>query len=110
MANPVPQFHHLVSTIRDLYPDFAYLHIVEPRIDGVFDRESVSAQQLHERDMLATLWAPKLLISAGGYDRAMGLEAAEKTGVLVAYGRLFISNVSIWCLDLVEISNTSTLA
>lgn len=80
MANPVPQFHHLVSTIRDLYPDFSYLHIVEPRIDGASDRESVSAQQLHERDMLAGLWAPKPLISAGGYDRALGLEAAEKTG------------------------------
>ncbi|KZP04673.1 FMN-linked oxidoreductase [Athelia psychrophila] len=92
MANPVPQFTHLVSTIRDLYPDFAYLHVVEPRVDGYTDREAIPANQLKERDALYGLWAPKPLISAGGYTRELGLDVAQRTGQLVAYGRLFISN------------------
>ncbi|KZP02796.1 FMN-linked oxidoreductase [Athelia psychrophila] len=92
MANPVPQFTHLISTVRDPYPDFAYLHVLEPRVDGGTDRETVSAHQVKERDVLHALWAPRPLISAGGYDRQMGLDVAQKTDQLVAYGRLFLSN------------------
>ncbi|KZP21341.1 FMN-linked oxidoreductase [Athelia psychrophila] len=92
MTNPGPQFTHLISTIRDLYPDFAYLHILEARVDGVVDRETVSVNLLKERDALHALWAPRPLITAGGYDRELGLDVAQKTGQLVAYGRLFISN------------------
>lgn len=98
MTNPVPQYTHLISTIRDLYPDFAYLHVVEPRVDGSAERtvrETVPVNQLEQRDTLHALWAPKPLISAGGYDRELGLDAAQKAGQLVAYGRLFISNVSL---------------
>ncbi|KZP21343.1 FMN-linked oxidoreductase [Athelia psychrophila] len=92
MANPVPQFTHLISTIRALYPDFAYLHVVGPRVNGHFDRETVPVNQLTQRDTLYDLWAPKPLVSAGGYDRELGLDMAQRTGQLVAYGRLFISN------------------
>ncbi|KAF7967163.1 hypothetical protein HWV62_35640 [Athelia sp. TMB] len=92
MANPLPQFTHLISSIRTLYPNFAYLHIVEPRVDGWVDRTTIPASQTKERDTLHALWSPKPLISAGGHDRATGLEAAQKSGVLIAYGRLFISN------------------
>ena len=94
MAHPEPQFTHLVSNIRNLYPDFAYLHVVEPRVDGWADRATIPASQTKERDAIYALWSPKPLISAGGHDRATGLEAAQRSGVLVAYGRLFISNVS----------------
>lgn len=68
--------------------------MVEPRVDGGIDRSTVSGDQLKERDVLHALWAPKPLISTGGYDRETGLDAAQKKGQLVAYGRLFISNVS----------------
>lgn len=40
MANPRPQLGRLVRRIRDHYPYFAYLHIVEPRVDGHTDRET----------------------------------------------------------------------
>lgn len=96
MENPGPQFTYLIRTIRDLYPEFAYLHVLEPRIDGATDRETISVDQLKERDALHALWDPKPLISAGGYDREMGLAVAQKKGQLVAYGRLFISNVSFY--------------
>ena len=95
MASPEPQFTHLISNIRTLYPDFAYLHVVEPRVDGWADRATIPASQTEERDVLYALWSPKPLVSAGGHDRATGLDTAQRTGVLVAYGRLFISNVSI---------------
>lgn len=105
MTNPEPQFAHLISSIRDLYPGFAYLHVLEPRVDGWTDRETISTIQVKERDALHAIWAPKPLISAGGYDRELGLDVAQKTGQLVAYGRLFISNVSSYHPGLVELSN-----
>ncbi|KZP09248.1 FMN-linked oxidoreductase, partial [Athelia psychrophila] len=92
MSNPVPQFTHLVCAIRDLYPEFAYLHVIEPRVNNYEDVETIPAHKWAERDALYALWAPKPLISAGGYDRELGLDVAQKTGRLVAYGRLFISN------------------
>lgn len=94
MASPESQFTHLISNIRALYPDFAYLHVVEPRVDGSVDRATIPPSQTAERDALHALWSPKPLVSAGGHDRATGLDTAQHTGVLVAYGRLFISNVS----------------
>ncbi|KAF7984526.1 hypothetical protein HWV62_13697 [Athelia sp. TMB] len=92
MASPESQFTHLISNIRALYPDFAYLHVVEPRVDGWADRATIPASQTEERDALYALWSPKPLVSAGGHDRATGLETAQRTGALVAYGRLFIAN------------------
>ncbi|KAF7975952.1 hypothetical protein HWV62_13717 [Athelia sp. TMB] len=92
MANPAPQFTHLINNIRTSYPDFAYLHVVEPRVDGGVDRQTIPAGQTEERDALYAIWSPKPLVSAGGHDRATGLDTAQRTGVLVAYGRLFISN------------------
>ncbi|KAF7975953.1 hypothetical protein HWV62_8076 [Athelia sp. TMB] len=92
MASPEPQFTHLISNIRTLYPDFAYLHVVEPRVDGSVDRATIPPSQTAERDALYALWSPKPLVSAGGHDRATGLDSAQQTGVLVAYGRLFIAN------------------
>ena len=45
-------------------------------------------------DFLREIWSPRPLVSAGGYTRETALEAAETTGnQLVAFGRLFISNV-----------------
>ncbi|KZP05641.1 WD40 repeat-like protein [Athelia psychrophila] len=51
--------------------------------------------KLGKKDRTAVKEAPRTrqpLISAGGYDQELGLDVAQKTGQLVAYGRLFISN------------------
>ncbi|KAJ7141770.1 hypothetical protein C8R43DRAFT_1238404 [Mycena crocata] len=66
MADPKPTFTHLVSQIKASHPDFAYLHVVQPRING--DK------------------------SAGGYTRQTALETAEKDGDIIAFGRLFLAN------------------
>ncbi len=93
MEEPKPTFAHLVSQIKSRHPDLAYLHIVEPRIFGNFDREAVGADE--ENDFIREIWAPKTLIAAGGYNRQTAMEAADKTSDLIAFGRHFVSNVSV---------------
>lgn len=38
MEDPKPTFKYLVERIKELYPDFAYIHIVDPRAEGNRDR------------------------------------------------------------------------
>ncbi|KAK0236621.1 NADH:flavin oxidoreductase/NADH oxidase [Armillaria nabsnona] len=90
MKEPKPTFAHLVSQIKSRHPDRAYLHIVEPRIFGNFDREAVGADE--ENDFIREIWAPKTLIAAGGYNRQTAMGAADKTSDLIAFGRHFVSN------------------
>jgi NADPH2 dehydrogenase len=94
MKDPVPQFTHVISRIRDLYPDFSYIHVIEPRVDGSVSRDTASLQETDQNDFIHKLWAPRPLISVGAFDRELGLEAAEKKGHLIAYGRPFVANVS----------------
>lgn len=98
MRHPEPTFAALVARIRDVYPRFAYLHVVEPRIAGAWDRTPLEGES---NDFLRVIWkGPKsssngsVYISAGGYTPGSALEHAEKYGELVAFGRHFISNVS----------------
>ena len=39
MTDPRPTFSYLVSEIAKRQPNFAYIHLVEPRADGVSDSE-----------------------------------------------------------------------
>lgn len=57
----------------------------------------VRAQKRHAaNDFLRDIWAPKVYISAGGYDRDDALRQADERGnELVAFGRIFIANVSL---------------
>lgn len=92
MKDPVPQFTHIITRIRDLYPDFSYIHVIEPRVDGVATRDAVSSHEANQRDFIHDLWAPRPLISVGAFDRKLGLEVSEKKGHLIAYGRPFLAN------------------
>ncbi len=38
-ANLKPTFSYLVSEITKRFPNFAYLHVVEPRVEGNVDRD-----------------------------------------------------------------------
>ncbi|KAJ7155043.1 hypothetical protein C8R46DRAFT_1005166 [Mycena filopes] len=90
MKNPLPTFSHVISQVAERHPDFAYLHLVEPRIAGNFTREDTPGEQ-ESNAPFAALWAPRPLIRAGGFTRAGAIEAAE-SGALVAFGRFYISN------------------
>jgi len=94
MKDPVPQYTDVITRIRDLYPNFSYIHVVEPRVDGSTTRVAVSSHEASQSDFIHDLWSPRPLISVGAFDRKLGLEVAEKKGYLIAYGRPFISNVS----------------
>jgi NADPH2 dehydrogenase len=96
MANPVPQYSHFVATLKSKHPTLAYLHVIEPRIDGTI--EAVVQSGEHEsNDFIRAIWKPRPLISAGGYTRQGALKRAEK-GELIAFGRFYISNVRFFNL------------
>ncbi|KAJ7617526.1 hypothetical protein DFH06DRAFT_104087 [Mycena polygramma] len=88
--HPKPTYAHLVTELRDCYPDFAYLHIVEPRADGGETRDVIP--EGYSNDFIREIWGNHPLISAGGYDRATALKTAGETGELIAFSRKFIGN------------------
>ncbi|KAJ7886911.1 hypothetical protein B0H13DRAFT_894701 [Mycena leptocephala] len=88
--DPKPTYGHLVTELRNRYPDLAYLHAVEPRADG--DGTSTTMKEHHSNDFLREIWGDRPFISAGGYTRASGIAAAEEKGDLIAYARPYIAN------------------
>lgn len=91
MADPKPTFSYVAERLSQSYPNFAYLHVVEPRIDGATEGDCGAGES---NDFLRKIWSPKPYIAAGAYGRDNAIEHADKTEDLVAFGRHFISNVS----------------
>ncbi|KAF7368594.1 FMN-linked oxidoreductase [Mycena venus] len=89
MADPLPTFSYVISQLAARHTNLAYLHLVEPRINGNATRDEVGAHE--SNDSLRALWAPRPLIRAGGFTRQAAIEAAE-SGNLIAFGRHYISN------------------
>jgi NADPH2 dehydrogenase len=92
MADPEPQFTHLISELRLL--GLAYLHLVEPRIAGNVDRTVDDKETLH---FAFRAWGESgPVILAGGYTAEKANEALDTTfkgkAVAFAFGRHFISN------------------
>lgn len=90
MDDPIPQFSYLIHELRQF--DLAYLHLVEPRVSGVVDRDPENetlnfALQSWGRD--------KPVFIAGGFTTESAIEAVEKKyhdhPVAVVFGRRFIS-------------------
>ncbi|KAF8506296.1 putative NADPH2 dehydrogenase chain OYE2 [Hysterangium stoloniferum] len=84
MADPIPQFTHVITSIRDAYPNFAYIHLIEPDLDR-------NPDDTGSNDPFRALWAPRPFFSANGYTPENAEMAANK-GDIVAFGRYFISN------------------
>ncbi|KAJ7701964.1 hypothetical protein B0H17DRAFT_1157687 [Mycena rosella] len=91
MEDLIPTFSHLIPELAVRHPTLAYLHLVEPRIEGGATREESSVGAHESNDTLRALWAPRPFIRAGGFSREGALVAAE-SGDLIAFGRLFIAN------------------
>jgi NADPH2 dehydrogenase len=94
MADPLPTFSYVLEQLKARHPDLAYIHLVEPRVSGNVTRPEGEVDAHESNAPLRAIWAPRPLISAGGFTREAALEAADTTGSLIAFGRLFISNVS----------------
>jgi NADPH2 dehydrogenase len=93
MENPIPTFAHVVRALRE-FPRLAYLHIIEPRVEGTTTVEASAHNAGHSNDFIRELWGSRTLISAGGYTRAQALDRAER-GEIIAFGRLFLANVRL---------------
>ncbi|KAJ8092791.1 hypothetical protein PM082_023619 [Marasmius tenuissimus] len=97
--DPVPTYSYLVEELKKAHPTLAYIHKVDPRVDGI---PNVDQTGNHSNDFLREIWTNehgrneaengRRLISSGSYDLESGTELADSEGDLVAYGRLFISN------------------
>ncbi|KAH8925089.1 FMN-linked oxidoreductase [Atractiella rhizophila] len=90
-------FPHIISFLRLKYPNLAFLHLINPRINGGIEKDDdPSPEQLASLSELRATWAPLPIILAGGYlpdNAAKELHEAEgKETVLIAMGRYFISN------------------
>jgi 2,4-dienoyl-CoA reductase-like NADH-dependent reductase (Old Yellow Enzyme family) len=92
--NPVSVFSHLVEELRRRHPNFGYLHVIESRVQGIFDRDDRAVEQ-ESNDFLRVIWAGKPWISAGGFSRDNAIKQADEKRELVAFGRYFTSNVSL---------------
>ena len=96
MQDPRSTFAYLVSAVRDKHPKLAYLHSTEPRVSG---DAGITPHPEASNDFLREIWnggeggEERVFISAGGYTRETALRTAENSGGLVAFGRLYISNV-----------------
>ncbi|KAF9077372.1 hypothetical protein BDP27DRAFT_1283307 [Rhodocollybia butyracea] len=91
MEDPIPTYSYVVKTIKGLYPDFAYISVCEPRVAGSTTMDSNIAQS-DSNDFIRKIWAPKPLITAGGFDRESAIQQADSTGDLIAFGRKYIPN------------------
>ncbi|KIY72910.1 FMN-linked oxidoreductase [Cylindrobasidium torrendii FP15055 ss-10] len=95
-VDAVPVFTALVNAVKERYPKLAYLHIVEPRVLGLYDRKDGTPEGESNdfvRDLLKGTDIP--LISAGGYTTESAVETADQKGDLIAFGRYYISNPDI---------------
>jgi len=90
MADTKPTYTHLVTELRNRHPDLAYLHVVEPRVDGSFDVDVVPEN--FSNDFIREIWGNRRLVSAGGYTRQTAIETAENKGDLIAFSRGYIAN------------------
>lgn len=102
MDDPVPQFSHFVSQLAAAHPNFAYLHVVEPLSETPANPENPtfgvvegSDRSKESNDFLRKIWAPRPFISCGDHTRDTALARSQDKGGLIAFGRLFISNVSL---------------
>ncbi|KAJ4490199.1 FMN-linked oxidoreductase [Lentinula aciculospora] len=89
MKDPLPTFSYVVTELKKRFSGLAYLHVVEPRVSVEDDRD-VNANE--SNDFIKTLWSPQPLILAGGFLRDNAIQAAETEGILIAFGRRYISN------------------
>ncbi|KAF2145831.1 uncharacterized protein K452DRAFT_295392 [Aplosporella prunicola CBS 121167] len=91
MADPIPQFTYLITSLRKL--DLAFLELLEPRVAAIIDRDP------HDDSLAFALkaWGPDrpVLLSGGFKTPASAYDAVDATyrdyEAAVVFGRLFIS-------------------
>ncbi|RPD54771.1 NADH:flavin oxidoreductase/NADH oxidase [Lentinus tigrinus ALCF2SS1-7] len=90
MEDPIPQFSYLVEQLKARHPDLAYIHVATSNVMFSKGPEDPSCSQ--KEFFINDIWAPRPLITCGGYDRESGLKVAEETGQIIGYARAFSAN------------------
>ncbi|KAF8987464.1 hypothetical protein BDQ17DRAFT_1548148 [Cyathus striatus] len=94
MIDPIPQFTHLIENLKANHPNLAYLHAIKPRYYA--SEAGPLAHPDPSNDFIRRIWAPKPLITAGGYTMESAIEVTEKKdGELIAFGRHFHANPAV---------------
>jgi len=87
-TNPIPQFTHFVSTLKERHPKLAYIHVVEA-VTSEDDNASADADK--SNDFLRAIWQPLPYISVGGYiTREKAMKPADEKGDIVACARMYV--------------------
>jgi NADPH2 dehydrogenase len=94
MKDPLPTFTTLIERIRDNHPNLAYIHVIEARVNGNIFMTLTDENRAHSNEMLRKIWGDRPYVAAGGMGRPTAIDAVEKYGGLVAFGRHFIASVS----------------
>ncbi|TFK37193.1 hypothetical protein BDQ12DRAFT_699175 [Crucibulum laeve] len=97
MEDPIPQFSHFISSVKESHPNLSYIHLAEPRTNGIEGHRQSDGYfndtEKASNDFIRKIWLPKPLITAGGYTRANALKRAEESeGEIIAFGRDFLAN------------------
>lgn len=91
-SSQLSQKRSSLNQISAVHSWFRYLHVPEPRLAGIADRD---ASEDESNDFLRKIWGDKLYLAAGGFTREEAMKTADTKGGLVVFGRYFISNVSL---------------
>jgi NADPH2 dehydrogenase len=95
MEDPKPTFTYLIKEIKEQYPEFAYLHVVEPEGDPSKPRQKT---EIISNNFIRDIWHPKPYISCGDYTRASAMRTVEMhPNEMIAFCRAFLANVRPIC-------------
>ncbi|KAN0131987.1 hypothetical protein V8E53_010267 [Lactarius tabidus] len=92
MKDPLPTFTTLIERIRDNHPNLAYIHVIEARVNGNIFMTLTDENRAHSNEVLRKIWGDRPYVAAGGMGRPTAIDAVEKYGGLVAFGRHFIAS------------------
>lgn len=100
MANPdnVEVFTKLCQAIRDRFPNFGYVHMVESRGDPAkLANWATAAGDAPDAETLNPFreifeGSPTAFLSAGGYTGDLARDVVKSHGGAVVFGRIFISS------------------
>ena len=109
--DPIPTYRYLVKELKKAHPTLAYIHVVDPRIDGIAEVDPGN----RSNDFIREIWSGTIghangnegadeprrltLITAGSFSDMVSemvdlpYDEITRKGDLMAVGRWFISNV-----------------
>ena len=73
MKDPLPTFITLVERVRDEHSNFAYIRVVELRVNSVAESDLTDENRAQSNEVLRKIWGDRPYIAAGGMDGATTL-------------------------------------